>query len=188
MALSGGLYCTQQSFGAASTNPRFKVDHFANWTESYPSADYVVTANTTYNICFNATTHAITLTTLGSSSSSLAATSSSSSSVTSSANSSATGNVTVNFSCANGTTYSGQSVYVSGSVSGLGNWTAANAIKLNPTSYPTWTGSIQLPANTSIQWKCLKREEANPANGNVWQGGSNNVVNTGSGTSVSASF
>lgn len=189
MTLSSGLYCTQQSFGAASTNPRFKVDHFANWTESYPTADYVVNANTTYNICFNATSHAITATAVVTSSSSMAATSSStSSSVTSSTSSSASGNVTVNFSCANGTTYSGQSVYVSGSVGGLGNWTVANAIKLNPTSYPTWTGSIQLPANTSIQWKCLKREDANSANGNVWQGGSNNVVNTGSGTSVSASF
>lgn len=84
--------------------------------------------------------------------------------------------------------YSGQSVYVSGSVSGLGTWVAASAIKLNPTSYPTWTGSIQLPANSSIQWKCLKREEANAANGNVWQGGANNVLSTGTGTSVSASF
>ena len=175
MTLSGGLYCTQQSFGAASTNPRFKIDHFANWTESYPTADYVVSANSTYNICFNASSHAITLTTIGSSASSSVASSSS-------------GNVTVNFTCTNGTTYSGQSVYVSGSVSGLGNWVAASAIKLNPASYPTWTGSIQLPANTSIQWKCLKREEANPANGILWQSGSNNVVNTGSGTSVSASF
>jgi alpha-amylase len=189
MTLSGGLYCTQQSFGAASTSPRFKIDHFANWTESYPTADYVVSANTTYNICFNATSHAITATAVGTSSSSVASTSSSSaSSVASSASSSASGNVSVTFSCANGTTYSGQSVYVVGSVTALGNWTAASAVKLNPTSYPTWTGTIQLPANSSIQWKCLKREEVNPANGNVWQGGSNNVVNTGSGTSVSASF
>jgi alpha-amylase len=94
----------------------------------------------------------------------------------------------VNFTCNNGTTYSGQSVYVIGSVSSLGNWVVASAVKLNPTSYPTWTGSVQLPANTSIQWKCLKREEANSANGNVWQGGSNNALSTGTGTSVSASF
>lgn len=187
MTLSSGLYCTQQSFGAASTNPRFKIDHFANWTESYPTADYVVSANTTYKICFNASSHAITVTSISSSSSSSAA-SSVSSSAASSTSSSASGNVTVNFSCANGTTYAGQSVYVIGSVSGLGNWTVANAVKLNPTSYPTWTGSVQLPANTSIQWKCLKREETNPANGNVWQGGSNNVVNTASGASASASF
>lgn len=203
MTLTSGLYCTQQSFGDTSTNPRFKIDHFANWTESYPTADYVVTANTTYLICFNASSHAISLTTIGSSSSSLVSSSSTSSSVVASssvassssiassssvASSSTSSTVTVNFSCANGTTYSGQSVYVVGSVSALGNWTAASAVKLNPTNYPTWTGSIQLPANTSIQWKCLKREEANAANGVVWQSGSNNVVNTGSGTSASASF
>jgi alpha-amylase len=200
MALSSGLYCTQQSFGDASTNPRFKIDHFANWTESYPSSDYIVSANTTYNICFNASSHAITLTTINTSASSSLASSSAvssssksssvatSSSVASSSSNSASGNVTVNFTCNNGTTYSGQSVYVSGSATGLGNWVVASSVKLNSTNYPTWTGSIQLPANTSIQWKCLKREEVNSANGNVWQGGNNNVVNTSSGNSVSASF
>lgn len=208
LTLSNGLYCTQQTFGAASTNPRFKIDHYADWTESYPTADYTVTANTSYTICFNASSHAITLTTVNSSSS-VAATSSSiasssssvasssssssssvvaSSSVASSSSSAASTTVTVNFTCNNGTTYSGQSVYVIGSVSSLGNWVVASAVKLNPTSYPTWTGSVQLPANTSIQWKCLKREEANSANGNVWQGGSNNALSTGTGTSVSASF
>ncbi|RYZ97354.1 MAG: hypothetical protein EOO68_15430 [Moraxellaceae bacterium] len=187
MSLNNGLYCTQQSFGAASTSPRFKVDHYGNWTESYPTVDYVVSANTTYNICFNASSHAITATILGGSASSTLS-SSSKSSVASSSSSAAAGNVTVNFTCNNGTTYTGQSVYVSGNVNSLGNWSAANAIKLSPTAYPTWKGSVQLPANTSIQWKCLKREDANAANGNLWQGGSNNSVNTGSGTSVSASF
>jgi len=214
MTLSNGLYCTQQSFGAASTNPRFKIDHFGDWTEAYPTADYKVTANTTYNICFNGTTHAITLTTISGSSSTVSSVTSissaastsaassssavstssskSSSSVSTSASSTSSAvssNVTVNFTCANGTTYSGQSVYVIGSVSALGNWVVASAVKLSPTSYPTWTGSVQLPANTSVQWKCLKREEANSANGNVWQSGSaNNVVNTGTGASASASF
>jgi alpha-amylase len=123
-----------------------------------------------------------------SSSKTSAASSSKSSTASSVASSSASGTVAVNFICGNGTTYVGQSVYVVGSVAALGNWAAASAVKLNPTSYPTWTGTVQLPANSSIQWKCLKREDANSANGVVWQGGSNNVVNTGSGTSVSASF
>lgn len=223
MTLTNGLYCTTQTFGAASTSPRFKIDHYANWTESYPTSDYTVSANTTYTICFNASSKTITLSTVASSTAtssvaSSAATSSVASSVatstattssvasaaatssvassaatssaatTSSAASSASGTVAVTFTCNNGTTYSGQSVYVAGSVTGLGNWAVASAVKLSPTSYPTWTGTIQLPANTSIQWKCLKREEVNAANGNVWQGGSNNTVNTGTGTAVSASF
>jgi alpha-amylase len=106
----------------------------------------------------------------------------------SAASSSTAGTVAVRFTCANGTTYSGQSVYVVGGAAALGNWAVASAVKLSPTAYPSWTGTVQLPANSSIQWKCVKREEANPANGVVWQGGSNNTVATGSGTSVSASF
>jgi len=100
------------------------------------------------------------------------------------------GNVTVNFTCTNGTTYVGQSVYVVGNHATLGSWAPASAVKLNPTSYPTWTGSISLPANTSIEWKCLKREESNPANGIQWPSGANTLYKTpasGSG-STSAGF
>lgn len=85
MTLQSGLYCSQQTFGAASTNPRFKIDHFANWSESYPSSDYTVTANSTYKICFNASTKAITLTTIASSTSSVATSTSSAATSTSSA-------------------------------------------------------------------------------------------------------
>ncbi|MDF3013967.1 MAG: amy13G [Cellvibrio sp.] len=67
LTVQNGLHCTQQQFGAASTNPRFKIDHFANWMESYPQADYVVAANTIYSICFNTSTKAITVTNLNSS-------------------------------------------------------------------------------------------------------------------------
>jgi alpha-amylase len=150
-----------------------------------------ITVNASGNATFSVNTHDAVAFHVGAkvgSSSSSSAASSSKSSAASSASSSANGTVAVKFTCANGTTYMGQSVYVVGSVATLGNWAPASAVKLSPTSYPTWTGTIQLPANSSIQWKCLKREEANAANGNVWQGGSNNVVNTGSGTSVSASF
>ncbi|MBL4940449.1 MAG: alpha amylase C-terminal domain-containing protein [Colwellia sp.] len=84
--------------------------------------------------------------------------------------------VDVNFTCQNGTTVMGQNVYVVGSISELGNWDTANAVKLNPTSYPTWTGTINsLPASTNIQWKCIKRDVGSV----VWQGGGNNSVTTG---------
>ncbi|XOV81132.1 MAG: alpha-amylase family glycosyl hydrolase [Aestuariibacter sp.] len=56
--VDGELFCTQQSFG--SNNPRFKIDHYGDWNESYPSADYTVNPNTTYDICFHAVSHAIT--------------------------------------------------------------------------------------------------------------------------------
>ena len=62
MAQEGSLFCTVQAFGAASTDPRFKVDHKGDWTENYPSQDYKVTADTTYKICFNPTSKALTAT------------------------------------------------------------------------------------------------------------------------------
>lgn len=102
--------------------------------------------------------------------------------------------VSVQFSCHNGNTYWGQSVYVVGSISELGNWDVAsldnNIHKLNPAPYPTWSGTIDLPPNTNIDWKCVKREEQNTSAGIEWQSGNNNNFTTPSSgnTSVSASF
>lgn len=59
-------FCTQQTFanGDAGGGPRFKIDHLGDWTQSYPEQDYTVNANTTYDICFNADTKAISATAL----------------------------------------------------------------------------------------------------------------------------
>lgn len=56
-------FCTQQSFASGDNGggPRFKVDHFGDWTESYPAQDYSVNANTTYDVCFNADTKVISV-------------------------------------------------------------------------------------------------------------------------------
>ena len=86
--------------------------------------------------------------------------------------------VNITFTCNNGNTVPGQSVYAVGNIEALGNWTAANAIKLAPTNYPTWTGVITVPASTPVQWKCIKRNETNPSTGLVWQGGANNALTT----------
>lgn len=64
MESSDGInFCTEQSFasGDAGGGPRFKIDHHADWTESYPASDYGVNANTDYEICFDANSHVITL-------------------------------------------------------------------------------------------------------------------------------
>ncbi len=86
--------------------------------------------------------------------------------------------IDVTFTCYNGTTTPGQSVYAIGSVSVLGEWDTALAVKLNPTGYPTWEDVIQLPASTSVEWKCLKRDELDPSKDVVWQGGANNQLTT----------
>ncbi|WP_030453286.1 TIM-barrel domain-containing protein [Herbidospora cretacea] len=97
------------------------------------------------------------------------------------------------FSCANGTTVAGQSVYAVGNVPQLGSWSVASAVKLSPTSYPTWTGTIsKLPPGASVEWKCVKRQEAGfPDTADAWEPGGNTVFSapaSGSGGTTSGSF
>ncbi|HAS3625867.1 TPA: cyclomaltodextrin glucanotransferase [Vibrio cholerae] len=89
----------------------------------------------------------------------------------------------VTFTCYNGYTNLGQSVYAVGSVAQLGNWMPADAVKLAPTQYPTWSATIRVPATQSIEWKCLKRNETNPALNVVWQSGANNQLHSSSSAS-----
>jgi len=97
--------------------------------------------------------------------------------------------VETTFTCMQGSTYWGQSVYVVGDKAELGNWNPANAIVLSSAGYPTWTGTISLPKNTNVEWKCIKRDESNPSAGLVWQNGANNSFNTGtSNAQTSGSF
>ncbi|BDU51304.1 alpha-amylase family glycosyl hydrolase [Haliovirga abyssi] len=42
--------------------PRFKIDHYGDWTENYPTADYTLNANSDYLVAFDAGTKAITAT------------------------------------------------------------------------------------------------------------------------------
>ena len=64
---NGVDFCTTQTFGNGDANggPRFKIDHYGDWTESYPAEDYGVGANATYDICFDADTKDITVTGAG---------------------------------------------------------------------------------------------------------------------------
>jgi len=83
--------------------------------------------------------------------------------------------VLVTFVCNNGATTWGQSVYASGNISALGNWAPGQAFKLTPNGpYPAWTGTIGVPPNTAVQWKCIKRPE-NADDPVVWQPGANNA-------------
>jgi alpha-glucosidase len=102
--------------------------------------------------------------------------------------------VSQRFVCYNGTTVTGDSVYVVGSIPVLGSWAAQNAVKLNPDGpYPTWTGTISgLPASTVIEWKCIKRHETGDTTTVVmWQPGSNSVFTSaasGSGGNTYGDF
>ncbi|MED0656425.1 alpha-amylase [Anoxybacillus ayderensis] len=72
----------------------------------------------------------------------------------------------VTFTVNNATTTSGQNVYVVGNIPELGNWNTANAIKMTPSSYPTWKATIALPQGKAIEFKFIKKDQS----GNVvWE-------------------
>ncbi|OBZ78260.1 Alpha-amylase [Grifola frondosa] len=48
--------------------------------------------------------------------------------------------------------------FVVGSISQLGDWDPASAIALSAASYPVWTVSVSVPANTEFQYKFIRKE------------------------------
>lgn len=73
----------------------------------------------------------------------------------------------------------GQNIFVVGNVGSLGNWSPASAAAMTwisgSGSSGNWRATVQLPANTSIQYKYVKKDAA----GNVvWESGANRIVNT----------
>lgn len=75
----------------------------------------------------------------------------------------------------NATTLWSQTVYVVGDIPELGSWNTGNAKPLLPTTYPTWTVTLPLPANRAVQYKYIKKDDK----GNVlWEGGGNHSFTT----------
>jgi alpha-amylase len=80
----------------------------------------------------------------------------------------------------NATTTWGQNVFIVGNTTALGNWDPNSAVALSSASYPVWTGSAQLPLNTTIQYKYIKKDGGTV----VWESDPNRSVNTGSGCTL----
>ncbi len=91
------------------------------------------------------------------------------------------GTVAKCFQCQNGSTVWGQNVYVVGNIPALGNWDTNQAVLLNPTSYPTWTGTVNVP-NQNFEWKCIKRD----VGAVVWESGANNTGDGSASCTVGA--
>ncbi|MGW5054346.1 carbohydrate-binding module family 20 domain-containing protein [Actinokineospora sp. NPDC004072] len=71
------------------------------------------------------------------------------------------------------TTTWGQNIFVVGNHPALGNWSPSAAIPLSPATYPTWRGSITLPAGTTFEYKYLRKAD----NGTVtWESGPNRTA------------
>lgn len=69
----------------------------------------------------------------------------------------------------------GENIYVVGSAPALGSWDPNDAVRLSPAGYPTWSGTVDLPASTAVEYKYIKRDML----GNVvWEGGDNRSFTT----------
>ncbi|KAF9477190.1 glucoamylase G2 [Pholiota conissans] len=83
------------------------------------------------------------------------------------------GTVAVTFNVV-ATTVLGENIYLTGSVSALQNWSPDSAMLLSASNYPTWSITVNLPANTAIQYKYIRK-----FNGAVtWESDPNNSFTT----------
>ncbi len=162
---------TTATFTGAS-NDRFKFDIYGDWTLNFGDTNNDGIANQSgsdiaitngagvYTITFNDQTKAYTVTGGGG----------------------APTGIATAFSVSGAYTSAGQNVYVVGNVAALGSWNPCSAVKLSPTAYPTWTGTVNLPASTAIEYKYVKYYDGNCATV-VWQSGANKTFTTpGTGT------
>ncbi|KAI8986851.1 glycoside hydrolase [Trametes punicea] len=89
------------------------------------------------------------------------------------------GSVIVNFAETATTTF-GENIFIVGSIPELGNWDPNSAIALSAASYPTWTVSVSMPANTTFQYKFIRKETDGSI---VWESDPNREYSTPSSES-----
>ncbi|WP_458351660.1 carbohydrate-binding module family 20 domain-containing protein [Micromonospora schwarzwaldensis] len=76
------------------------------------------------------------------------------------------------------TTVYGQNVFVVGNVAALGGWNPAGAVALSPATYPVWRATVDLPPNTAVEYKYVKK---NPDGSVTWESGANRSFTTPAG-------
>jgi alpha-amylase len=81
---------------------------------------------------------------------------------------------------ATATTVWGENVFVLGNRAELGNWNTSGGLALSAATYPVWRGTVSLPANTTVEYKYVKKNGSSV----VWESGGNRVFNTGSGCTL----
>jgi len=63
--------------------------------------------------------------------------------------------VTVRFSVRDARTRWGDTVAIAGDLAALGGWAPAAALRLDPSAWPVWTGTLVVPAGAHITWKVI---------------------------------
>ncbi|MFI9770239.1 CBM20 domain-containing protein [Streptomyces sp. NPDC052415] len=69
----------------------------------------------------------------------------------------------------------GQQVYVTGNRPELGSWNPDKAVPLSSASYPTWSATVILPANTPLEFKYIVKAANTPV---IWESGPNRTTVT----------
>ena len=70
-------------------------------------------------------------------------------------------------------TVMGQNIRIVGNQPELGSWNPANAVQLSAKNYPSWTGTVDLPAGTQFEYKYVKYDQSGNT---VWESGSNRTA------------
>ncbi|KAJ7108322.1 glycoside hydrolase [Mycena epipterygia] len=73
------------------------------------------------------------------------------------------------------TTTFGENIFLVGSISQLGTWAPASAIPLSAATYPVWSVTVDLPPNTSFQYKFIRIETDGSV---VWESDPNRSATT----------
>ncbi|MEV4182688.1 carbohydrate-binding module family 20 domain-containing protein [Streptosporangium canum] len=73
------------------------------------------------------------------------------------------------------TTHYGQNVYVVGNLPALGGWNPGQAIALSSADYPIWRVAVNLPPDTAVEYKYVKK---NPDGSVTWESGGNRALTT----------
>lgn len=82
------------------------------------------------------------------------------------------------------TTTFGQNVFIVGNTAALGNWSPASAVALSSASYPVWTGTVNLPVGTAVEYKYIKKEGSTV----IWESDPNRTRTTPSASPCSATW
>ncbi|OCH92615.1 glucoamylase [Obba rivulosa] len=73
------------------------------------------------------------------------------------------------------TTVEGENIYLTGSVTALENWSPDDALLMSPNNYPIWSITVDLPANTVIQYKYINKDGSGDV---TWESDPNNNITT----------
>ncbi|KAF8590894.1 carbohydrate-binding module family 20 protein [Ramaria rubella] len=80
------------------------------------------------------------------------------------------------------TTVLGENIYITGSVDALQNWNTNTALILSPNDYPIWSITVNVPANTALQYKYIRKDGSGDV---TWESDPNNSITTpGSGSTA----